>query len=87
MYGGLALIIDKLYKIVEKKGPVCVGLDSSLEHIPSLIRDKYQNIDEIIFNYNKDIIDATEDIVAIYKPQIAYYEAYGLRGLIAYKKP
>ncbi len=79
------MIIDKLYKLVEKKGPVCLGLDSSLDHIPNNIKDKYQDIEKIIFQYNKEIIDSTEDLVAIYKPQIAYYEAYGIRGLMAYK--
>lgn len=80
------MIIDRLYEEVEKKGPVCVGLDSSLDHIPENIKNKYQDIDEIIFQFNKDIIDATEDLVAIYKPQIAYYEAYGIKGLMAYKE-
>lgn len=79
------MIIDRLYDEVKKKGMVCVGLDSSLDYIPEEIKNKYQNIEDIIFEFNKEIIDATEDIVAIYKPQIAFYEAYGISGLIAYK--
>ena len=80
------MIIDKLYKTVEKRGMVCVGLDSSLDYIPNNIKTKYQDVEEIIFQFNKRIIDSTKDIVAIYKPQIAFYEAEGIKGLMAYKK-
>ncbi|NLY20482.1 MAG: orotidine-5'-phosphate decarboxylase [Tissierellia bacterium] len=80
------MIIDKLYEIVEEKGNVCVGLDSSLDYIPESIKTKYQNISDIIFEFNKEIIDNTKDITAIYKPQIAFYEAYGMEGLLAYKR-
>ena len=48
-----------------------------LDYIPDDIKEKYQDIDDIIFEFNKRIIDATIDIVPIYKVQIAYYEAYG----------
>lgn len=80
------MIIDRLYKEVQKKGNVCVGLDSHLDYIPDEMKERYQDIDEIIFQFNKSIIDCTEDITAIYKPQIAFYEAYGIKGLIAYKR-
>lgn len=80
------MIIDKLYKNVEEKGIVCVGLDTSLDYIPEEIKIKYQDIDDIIFEFNKRIIDCTEDITAIYKLQIAFYEAYGIKGLVAYKR-
>lgn len=80
------MIIDRLYKEVEKKGIICVGLDSSLDYIQEEMKNKYQNIQDIIFQFNKEIIDATEDIVTIYKLQIAFYEAYGIEGLLAYKK-
>lgn len=80
------MIIDKLYETVKEKGFVCVGLDSHLDYIPNYIKQKYEKISDVIFEYNKTIIDATSDIVAIYKPQIAYYEANGLEGLIAYQR-
>lgn len=80
------MIIDRLYEAVKEKGFVCVGLDSHLDYIPNYIKQKYEKISDIIFEYNKEIIDATSDIVAIYKPQIAYYEANGLEGLIAYQR-
>lgn len=80
------MIIDKLYEAVKEKGFVCVGLDSHLDYIPNYIKQKHEKISDVIFEYNKEIIDATCDIVAIYKPQIAYYEANGIEGLIAYQR-
>lgn len=80
------MIIDRLYEAVKEKGFVCVGLDSHLDYIPNYIKQKHEKISDVIFEYNKTIIDATSDIVAIYKPQIAYYEANGLEGLIAYQR-
>lgn len=80
------MIVDRLYEVVKEKGFVCVGLDSHLDYIPNYIKEKHEKLSDIIFEYNKTIIDATSDIVAIYKPQIAYYEANGLEGLIAYQR-
>lgn len=80
------MIIDRLYEEVGKKGNVCVGLDTHLDYIPDGIKEKYQDINHIIFEFNKRIIDKTLDIVPIYKLQIAYYEAYGIEGLMAYKR-
>lgn len=80
-------IIDRLYKVVEEKGVVCLGLDTSLAYVPQWFKDKFKgNIEDILFNFNKEIIDETEDVVACYKVQIAYYEALGLAGLNAYAK-
>ncbi|KEI01725.1 orotidine-5'-phosphate decarboxylase [Clostridium botulinum] len=80
------MIIDRLYEEVQKKGNVCVGLDTDLSYIPEWFLKKYEDIDYALFNFNKKIIDATYDKVACYKVQIAYYEAYGIKGLMAYKK-
>lgn len=80
------MIVDRLYEAVKEKGFVCVGLDSHLDYIPNYIKQKHEKLSDVIFEYNKTIIDATSDIVAIYKPQIAYYEANGLEGLIAYQR-
>ncbi|MDR7869428.1 MAG: orotidine-5'-phosphate decarboxylase [Tissierellaceae bacterium] len=79
------MLMDKLYDEVNKKGNVCVGLDTLLEYVPNHIKEKYQDIEEIIFQFNKRIIDKTMDIVPVYKLQIAAYESYGIKGLIAYK--
>jgi len=83
---GLILIIDRLYDEVKKKGNVCLGLDTHLDYVPEKIREKYQDIDDILFEFNKGIIDRTIDLVPIYKLQIAFYEAYGIKGLVAYKR-
>jgi len=78
-------IIDRLYENVEQKGFVCVGLDTSLDYIPEKYK-KDKTISEALFDFNKEIIDATKDIAAIYKLQIAYYESYGMEGMIAYSE-
>lgn len=80
------MIIDKLYKEVEKKGNVCLGLDTHMDYIPEAMKKEFKDLEEVIFQFNKRIIDCTKDITAIYKLQIAYYEAYGIEGLKAYKR-
>ena len=78
-------IMDKLFDRVEKRGVVCVGLDTALEYVPDHIKNG-RTSGEAIFEFNKQIIDATYDVSACFKVQIAYYEALGLEGLTAYKK-
>lgn len=78
------MIIDKLYNRVLEKGFVCVGLDTHIDYIPQKFRDENLSLASTIFSFNKAVIDATHDLTAIYKLQIAYYEAMGLEGLKAY---
>lgn len=78
-------IIDKLYKRVEERGVVCLGLDTALDYIPKHLFEG-KSIKEAIVEFNKSIIDKTEDVVSCYKVQIAYYEALGIEGLMAYKE-
>ncbi|MFX0548622.1 orotidine-5'-phosphate decarboxylase [Hathewaya histolytica] len=80
------MIIDRLYESVEKKGHVCLGLDTDLTYIPEYYIKKFNSIGDAIFNFNKAIIDKTFDVVACFKVQIAYYEAYGIEGIKAYSK-
>ncbi|KHD38752.1 orotidine 5'-phosphate decarboxylase [Clostridium acetobutylicum] len=80
------MIIDRLFDSVEKKGHVCLGLDTDITYVPEEFCKKFNSIEDAIFNFNKKIIDATLDVVSCYKVQIAYYEAYGLKGLLAYKR-
>jgi orotidine-5'-phosphate decarboxylase len=79
------LIIDRLFESVEKKGNVCVGLDTALEYLPLDFKNKFVHEDHALYRFNQQIIDATFDISACYKVQIAYYEALGLKGLKVYK--
>ncbi|MFD2101209.1 orotidine-5'-phosphate decarboxylase [Flagellimonas iocasae] len=63
-------------QIHQKKSFLCVGLDTDLEKIPQhLLEDE-----DPIFAFNKAIIDATHSFCVAYKPNIAFYEAYGLKG-------
>lgn len=76
--------IDRLFEAVKKRGPICVGLDPNLLHMPEEVKDL--DLEEKIFTYNKMIIDATKDLVACYKPQFALYEAHGIAGMKALKR-
>ena len=80
------MIVDRLHERVSKVGHVCVGLDTSLEYIPNIIKKTYSSVEDMLFHFNTRIIDATIDIAACFKVQIAYYEAYGIEGLMAYKR-
>lgn len=80
------MIIDRLYEAVNKKGHVCVGLDTDLSYIPEEILKSTSNEGDAIVEFNKRIIDATLDAASVFKVQIAYYEALGLTGLKAYKE-
>ena len=77
-------IVDKLYNRVSERGVVCLGLDTALDYVPAHVLENRSKA-EAIFEYNKQIIDETLDVVSCYKVQIAYYEALGIEGLIAYK--
>ncbi|MDO5708351.1 MAG: orotidine-5'-phosphate decarboxylase [Andreesenia angusta] len=80
------MIIDRLYDRVDKKGHVCVGLDTDLSYLPEFLIKKHSNISDSIFEFNKRIIDSTKEYASCFKVQIAYYEAYGIDGMLAYKK-
>ena len=80
------MIIDRLYEKVQQNGNSCVGLDTDIDYIPGWLKEKCQSVEESLFEFNRMIIDATEDITSCYKLQIAYYESYGLKGLMAYKR-
>lgn len=80
------MIMDKLYENVKSRGNVCVGLDTSIDYIPSKFIGKYSFVDDAVFRFNQRIIDATFENAACYKLQIAFYEAMGLRGLRIYKR-
>ena len=69
-------------QIISKKSFLCVGLDTDLGKIPEHLK----TCEDPIFEFNKSIIDATHDIVIAYKPNIAFYEALGPKGMISLKK-
>lgn len=80
------MIIDKLFDSVAQKGHVCVGLDTDITYLPEAFGKQFSTIEDGLFEFNKAIIDATLDVSACYKVQIAYYEAYGIAGLKAYQR-
>lgn len=67
------ILIDQIKK---KKSFLIVGLDTDLDKIPKHLLEE----EDPIFAFNKAIIDATHDLCVGYKPNIAFYEAYGLKG-------
>lgn len=79
--------------IIEKKSPIVVGLDPRFEQIPEEIRKKnieqygetLEAVSKSFIEFNRGIIDAVCDEVPAVKPQIAFYEQYGIEGLVAYK--
>lgn len=69
-------------QINKKKSFLCVGLDVDLNKIPKhLLKEE-----DPIFAFNKAIIDATAPFCVAYKPNLAFYEAYGVKGLVSFEK-
>ena len=69
-------------EIFTKKTFLCVGLDTDINKIPAYLK----NEDDSIFAFNKAIIDATAPYCVAYKPNLAFYECYGLKGMLAFEK-
>jgi len=63
-------------QIKAKKSFLCVGLDTDLDKIPKHLLD----CEDPIFEFNKQIIDATKDLCVAYKPNLAFYESLGIKG-------
>ena len=69
-------------QIKTKRSFLCVGLDTDLKKMPEhLLKEE-----DPIFAFNKAIIDATADYCVSYKPNLAFYEAFGVKGLISFEK-
>ena len=73
---------ELIKQIKKKKSFLCIGLDVDLEKIPQFLLEK----EDPIFEFNKAIIDATHHLAVAYKPNIAFYEAYGIKGWQALEK-
>ena len=73
----------ELFENIKKKQSfLCVGLDTDLKKIPEhLLKEE-----DPIFTFNKAIIDATAPYCVAYKPNLAFYEAFGVKGMIAFEK-
>ena len=73
---------ELIQQIREKQSFLCVGLDTDLKKIPQHLLAE----DDPIFAFNKAIIDATAPYCVSYKPNLAFYEAFGVKGLMAFEK-
>ncbi|MDR0602107.1 MAG: orotidine-5'-phosphate decarboxylase [Treponema sp.] len=76
--------MDKLFAAVAGRGHVCVGLDTSVDYIPGRERRGASSGAQAALLFNRALIDATADVAACFKVQIACYEEMGLAGLTAY---
>ena len=83
-------MINKLNDKIKKTGaPSVVGLDPMLSYLPQYLLDEavakkgesLEAVADAIFEYNKQIVDATYDLIPAVKPQIAMYEQFGLPGM------
>lgn len=88
-------MINKLIANIKKtNAPIVVGLDPMLSYIPEHIKtaayaecgETLEGASEAIWQFNKEIVDKTCDLIPAVKPQIAMYEQFGIPGLLAFKK-
>ena len=88
-------MINKLISNIKKtNAPIVVGLDPMLNYIPEHVQKKafaeygetLEGAAEAIWQFNKEIIDKTYDIIPAVKPQIAMYEQFGIPGIIAFER-
>lgn len=88
------MIQQLIEKIKKTKAPICVGLDPMLNYIPEhILKKSYNEFGETlegaadaIWQFNKEIVDHTCDLIPSVKPQIAMYEQFGIEGLKSYQK-
>ena len=87
------MFIDRLIEsIQEKNNPTVVGLDPKIEYVPEFIKERsfkeyganLKGASEAIISFNKMLIDSIYDQVPAVKPQLAYYEMYGVDGIHAF---
>ena len=73
---------ELIQQIKQKQSFLCVGLDTDAKKMPQCVFDLH----DPIFEFNKAIIDATAPYCVAYKPNLAFYEAYGVKGMISFEK-
>lgn len=88
------MISQLIEKIKKTNAPICVGLDPMLSYVPEHVVKKsldaygetLEGAADAIWQFNKEIIDHTFDLIPAVKPQIAMYEQFGVEGLKAFQK-
>lgn len=81
-------------KIIKTNNPTVMGLDPILDYVPEKIKndavkkygDTFKAAGEALYEYNKALIDSVADLIPAVKPQSAFYEMYGIEGMIALEK-
>ena len=84
-------IMDRLiHKIKETNNPTVMGLDPRYDMLPDVVKNKYskdlKGAAEAIWEYNQALIDATYDVIPAIKPQVAFYEMFGVEGIKVLKQ-
>ncbi len=88
-------MINRLVENIKKtNAPIVVGLDPMLDYVPERVKKKafeeygetLEGAAEAVWQFNKEIVDKTWDLIPAVKPQIAMYEQFGIPGLAAFKK-
>lgn len=80
---------QQLFENIRRKQTfLCVGLDTDLQKVPGHLTDKARRDEsfDAIFEFNRAIIDATAEYCIAYKPNLAFYEAHGVKGWMAFEK-
>ena len=73
---------ELISQIKQKQSFLCVGLDTDIKKIPTHLLE----LEDPIFEFNKQIIDATKDLCVAYKPNIAFYESMGPKGWVSLQR-
>jgi orotidine-5'-phosphate decarboxylase len=74
--------IDLFAEIKKKESFLCIGLDTSIEKIPAFLNRR----EDPVFDFNKQIIESTQDLTIAYKINLAFYESQGLKGWVSLEK-
>ena len=73
---------ELIEQIRKKRTFLCIGLDTDIEKIPKYLLE----YEDPIFEFNKLIIDSTKDLCVAYKPNLAFYESLGVKGMLSLQK-
>ncbi|MBF0357155.1 MAG: orotidine-5'-phosphate decarboxylase [Magnetococcales bacterium] len=89
----MAVFSDRLIdKALTNNSRVIVGLDPTIERFPAYLKAQLkkeptdEKLEDLLFEFNRAVIEATEKIAVAYKPQAAFYEQYGLAGIKALQR-
>ena len=86
-------VVDRLIEnTIKTKNPSIIGLDPDIRKIPACYKvnvkgnNPFEAVANVIYEFNRDVINTVADIVPAIKPQMAFYEKYGSYGVAAFEK-